>query len=215
MMIFDNKATRQLVDGPSGKLEIMTLMPEKSKNKIMIVCHPHPLYQGTMNNKVVYTIAKAFDDLGFKSIRFNYRGVGESEGKYDDGIGESEDLLAIVEQVKKELPDDEIYLAGFSFGSGVAARICTNLPEVKALLTVAPSMEHSDFTAFTAIACPWLIVQGEDDEVVSAQAVYDFTEKNSARLQLEKISDCGHFFHGRLTELRRIIVDYFKSESNA
>lgn len=214
MVTFSEEASRQFIDGPSGQLEIMTLAPAQAKNTVAIICHPHPLYQGTMNNKVVYTIAKAFDDLGVKTVRFNYRGVGKSDGKYGNGVGESEDLQAVIKQAKLVLPADDIILAGFSFGTFVAANVANQLSEIKGLLTVAPSVEHFDFSTMTSIACPWLIVQGENDEVVSPQAVYDFAKQNEGRAELVKIKDCSHFFHGRLTVLRRIIVNRFNTVVN-
>lgn len=215
MLSFETQETMMLIDGPAGQLEVMTLAPAHAKNAIAFICHPHPLYQGTMRNKVVFTIAKAFDDLGVKTVRFNYRGVGQSEGDYGEGLGETEDLLALVNLAKKEYPDHVMYLAGFSFGTFVATKACNELPEVKGLLTVAPSMVHFDFSSFNDIHCPWLIIQGTADEVISMPAVFDFAKSNADRVELQVFDGVGHFFHGELTRLREAIKHYFEPKVNA
>jgi len=208
MKTFPSDEQAFLLPGPAGDLEVLTTVPKAPSQKVVLICHPHPLYQGTMHNKVVYTIARAFNELGYKTARFNYRGVGESQGVYDEGLGETEDALAIADWVKTVCPDHEISIAGFSFGTYVAAGVANQLI-VKELLTVAPSVEHFDFMPFEHIHCPWLVVQGEEDEVVSTQAVYDFCEQNKHRLELVKVPNCNHFFDRRLVDLRKIIVGYF------
>ncbi|PIQ43514.1 MAG: alpha/beta hydrolase [Gammaproteobacteria bacterium CG11_big_fil_rev_8_21_14_0_20_46_22] len=210
MLVFNEKETEQFVVGPAGGLQLLTLSPQKAKNALAIVCHPHPLYQGTMRNKVVFTMAKAFHDLGLKTVRFNYRGVEQSEGSYGEGIGETADAMAVIAAAKAALPDHDLYLAGFSFGTFVAASACNQLPETKGLLTVAPSMEHFDFTPLTAINCPWLIAQGTEDEVISAPAVYAFAKENAQRVTLETFEGVGHFFHGHLNPLRETIKTFFE-----
>src|SRR3990167_159180 len=127
------------IPGAIGRLEIITMRSQaQDKAVTAIICHPHPLHGGTMHNKVVHTIAKAFKDLGIKSVRFNFRGIGASEGSYGQGLGEVEDALAIVDWVKKVCPHDEIWLAGFSFGAYIAAQTATRISPAQ-LITIAPS----------------------------------------------------------------------------
>lgn len=186
-----------------GDIEV-AVTENEGATKTAIICHPHSLFGGTMNNKVVTTLARTFGDLGLRSVRFNFRGVGRSAGSFDNGIGETDDLLAVVNWVKETYPNDKIWLAGFSFGSYVAARAAAHVvPEQ--LVSVAPPVVNFDFAHLPQITCPWLIVQGENDEVVSPQAVYDWYDTLNPKPVLIRMPGCSHFFHGQLMELRRQI----------
>jgi hypothetical protein len=189
------------IKGPAGNLEAAFTDKENAKGTA-IVCHPHSLYGGTMNNKVVTTLARTFGDLGLRTGRFNFRGVGKSDGSYDAGIGETDDLLAVVNWVKQNYPDDDLWFAGFSFGSYVAARAATEIA-VAQLVTVAPPVINFDFLSLKPITCPWLIVQGDQDEIVSPQAVFDWIETLNPKPILIRMPGSSHFFHGQLMELRR------------
>lgn len=205
MNTFPKENKHFLLTGPSGKLEIMTVWPKKlSRHIVAIICHPHPLQEGTMNNKVVTTLAKAFDYLGMPTVRFNFRGVGQSEGEYGHTMGEIEDLQRIYHWVKKVLPTYEIILSGFSFGSYIAAKVA-NQQKVLQLLTVAPPVNHNDFTTLNAIQCPWLIIQGDQDEVVPIAQVKTFAETPPVPLKLIIMASVGHFFHGHLIKLRDMV----------
>jgi len=211
MLKFSEKAQIQLVSGPVGQLEVMTEAPAKgAKNAFAIICHPHPLYQGTMHNKVVYTLSKAFLSLGIKTIRFNYRGVGKSDGHYGEGTGEAEDLCAILTMAKKQFPNDDIYLAGFSFGAYVATWIAGSEERLKALVTIAPAVGNFNFDPLSDMHCPWLLVQGDQDEVISPEAVFEFAEENEDKIKLVRFKDCGHYFHGRLTELKDTVTAFIE-----
>ncbi len=123
--IFPENDAHILIEGEAGQLELLTTSPDdqSTQNKgVAIICHPHPLHQGTMNNKVVHTLSKAFHNKGLYTVRFNYRGVGKSEGSYGDSIGEVADLLSVLKWVDSVLDSPAIYLAGFSFGAFIAAR---------------------------------------------------------------------------------------------
>jgi hypothetical protein len=180
------------LQGPAGVLETLTTTPSLESDITAVVCHPHPLYGGTMNNKVVYTVARAFNELGLRTVRFNFRGVGKSEGGYGEGIGETDDLLAVLSWVKRTRPNDRVWLAGFSFGSFVAARAAQQWPTDQ-LVSIAPPVTHFDFTGFQLPSCPWLIVQGDQDEIVSASEVFNRV-RFSKKLFIQFSKSLGQFF---------------------
>lgn len=192
----------ELINGPAGKLEIAmsepTTMPRSAWG---IVCHPHPLHGGTMQNKVVTTLVKVFHDLGLHTVRFNFRGVGRSEGQFDQGVGELEDLLAVIDWVQQQRIQSELWLAGFSFGASIAAKAATQIP-INRLITVAPPVEHFSMQHLPPIICPWILVQGEKDDVISPQAVLAWAEQREPKPTIIRFPEADHFFHGQLTELR-------------
>jgi alpha/beta superfamily hydrolase len=194
------------IQGEVGKIECLAGAPTndvEDRKTIGIICHPHPLFGGTMTNKVTHMIEKSFRELGCHTIRFNFRGVGESEGEHDNGIGETNDLIAIYQWAKQIMGDYDFWLAGFSFGSYVALRAC---PEVmpQQFLTVAPPVERYDYQELPIPECPWLVIQGEDDDVVVPKAVYDYVHSLEPRPQLVTFK-AGHFFHRRLIDLKGAI----------
>lgn len=192
--------------GPAGTIEAYVDLPEPqcARAGTAIVCHPHPLHGGTMHNKVVVMVERSLRELGLHTLRFNFRGVGASAGEYDDGRGETLDLLAIAEWVGKARPHDALWLAGFSFGSYVALLAARHLP-VKQMISVAPPVGRWDFSAAIAPPCPWLVVQGEEDDVVDPQAVFDWVEAMADKPALVRMPETGHFFHRRLMDLRGAI----------
>ncbi len=195
------------IKGPVGLLEVVTTLPKAGHHKgVGIICHPDPRQQGTMNNKVVTTIARAFDHLGLATVRFNFRGVGQSAGEYGQTIGESEDLLAIINWVKEVKPEHDIWLSGFSFGAYIAANIANQTEGVKRLLSIAPPVHHYDFQNMTTIHCPWLVIQGDQDEVVPFDQVKQWALHPPSPLEFKVIEGVGHFFHGHLIELRELLV---------
>lgn len=195
-----------LLPGPAGVLETVVEFPEPgdARRGIAVICHPHPLHGGTMHNKVVTMLARSLRELGLTVVRFNFRGVGESAGEYDEGRGETLDLLAVAEWVKQHRPDDAFWLAGFSFGSYVALLGARHLP-VKQMISIAPPVGRWDFSAAIAPPCPWLVVQGEEDDVVDPQAVYDWLDAMDDKPTLVRMPEAGHFFHRRMMDLRGAI----------
>ncbi|MBS0359303.1 MAG: alpha/beta hydrolase [Proteobacteria bacterium] len=203
------KTNKIFIQGPSGILETVVTYPsEETVSAIGVVCHPHPLMEGTMNNKVVTTVGRAFNEMGWLSVRFNFRGVGASEGSYADGIGEVDDVLAVLKWVSTEWPGIPIYLAGFSFGSFVAYCAALQWP-VKQLIVIAPPVHHFDFTNKPLPQCPWVVIQGEKDEVVPPKEVFDWIEFLEKKPQVIRFPDTGHFFHGKLVELRKELIKSF------
>jgi len=209
------KETVHFLKGPAGVLEARA-NNTGSNNAIGIVCHPHPLYQGSMDNKVVTTIVRAFQTLGLKTIRFNFRGIGKSEGSYSQGIGEVEDLESIIRWVKENHPNDRIYLAGFSFGSYIATKYASETKiDIAALLTVAPAITHFDFLSLPVPPCPWVIIHGSKDELISLSEVKKWVEDTKQKhqrfpIELIIIEEATHFFHGCLVTLRNQIEKIIK-----
>lgn len=202
------------LQGAVGALEATLTVPPTCNTKIVaILGHPHSLQGGTMNNKVVTTMARAFKDLGIPSLRFNFRGVGLSDGVYDAGIGESEDMIALVEQWQKEQANVSFIFAGFSFGSFVAYRAASHFPG-SMLITIAPSVHNYDYKAFEPRPKSWLIIQGEEDEVVSADLVYEFAQEFEPPLPVIRFANTGHFFHGKLLDLKAQLTDYVRTEAS-
>jgi alpha/beta superfamily hydrolase len=171
---------------------------------VAVICHPHPLHGGSMHNKVVTMIARALRELGLATVVFNFRGVGASAGEYDDGHGETEDLVAVATWAQQARPDSALWLAGFSFGSYVAARAAARLP-VRQMISVAPPVSRWDFAGLASPLCPWLVIQGETDEIVDPQAVYAWVAAQPEPPTLTRMPDTGHFFHRRLMDLRGAI----------
>lgn len=204
-MSIRTKEITQLIAGPAGQLEIAFSEPTESTRQAWgIVCHPHPLYGGTMHNKIVTTLAKTFQGMGVPTIRFNFRGVMRSEGSYDNGQGELEDLLAVIEWVQGQQYKEAIWLAGFSFGGYIAARAATLIPTQK-LVTVAPAIQYFPTIDLHPVSHPWVLVQGERDDVVSVDDVLKWASSRVSPPLVIRFPDAGHFFHGQLTELRQQI----------
>jgi len=197
----------QLIKGPAGKLELAVSEPTEGERSAWgIVCHPHPLHGGTMNNKVVTTLAKTFQGLGLNTVRFNFRGVAKSEGVYDEGAGELNDLLAVVDWVRQTSKQQEIWLAGFSFGAYIAAS-ATPIIDAKRLVTVAPAVQHFPMETLPPILCKWVLVQGERDDVVPPDLVFKWAETRDPKPLIIRFPEAGHFFHGQLSELRARIAE--------
>lgn len=196
------------IRGPAGVLEGLVGCPEDAKAVplIGIVCHPHSLHGGTMHNKVVHMLARSLEQLGLRTVRFNFRGVGGSGGRYDGGYGETEDLLAVLDWVRDCCPDSAVWLAGFSFGSYVALR-AASLRTASQVVLVAPPVNHYDFAGMSMPNCHCLVIQGEEDEVVPAGAVRDWAAQLGSAPQLVMVPGATHFFHGRLNDLRTIVVE--------
>ncbi len=209
---FPAEATVLLLPGPAGAIELACALPEPGTARAgtAVICHPHPLQGGTMHNKVVTIIERALRELGLATVRFNFRGVGASEGSYDEGNGESDDLAAIVGWVREVRPDDVVWLAGFSFGSYVALRNAQRL-DAAVLVTVAPPVGRWDFSQITLPECPWLVVQGEEDEVVDPAAVFEWIDTLAEPPQLVRMPETGHFFHRRLMDLRGLLKNALQS----
>ena len=205
------------IPGPAGVLESIIDLPSDSsassgpaQPRVAVICHPHPLHGGMMTNKVVHMLAKAFNDFGITAARFNYRGVGASAGRYDEGIGETDDAVAVMDWVARRWPGARLWLGGFSFGGGVAIR-AAGTRRIEGLVTVAPAVRHVSVPTDDLPRVPWLLIQGDQDELVDAQDVQDWAATLAVPPQIALLSGVDHFFHGRLTELRTVVLDWLQS----
>lgn len=202
---FPRQASRFELAGPAGALEVASTWPSAARHAgVAVICHPHPLYGGTMDNKVVTTLEKTYGDLGLPTLRFNFRGVGRSAGVHDHANGEREDLATVVAFARAALPDCALWLAGFSFGSFVAAASAARLQPAH-LLGIAPPVSSWPFAQLPMPPCPWLVVQGEQDEVVPPQDVYDWIAAMPDPPTLIRMPGTSHFFHGQLMPLRQLL----------
>ena len=212
------RAERLLVRGPVGNLEaLIETPPAVSGHHFALVCHPHPLFGGTLDNKVVHTLARAFQDCGAATIRFNFRGVGSSGGEYAEGVGETDDALALIEHGRSRWPGAALWLAGFSFGGAVAIRAAADSSPAL-LVAAAPAVVRLerlelDVSGTRTRSCPWLIVQGDADEVLPAPSVLDWASKVVPAPAVSVFKGGSHFFHGRLHELRETVAGFVRGAS--
>lgn len=199
----ESSATLMLA-GPAGALEVAVDLPEGDVVAVpltVVLCHPLSTEGGSLSNKVVTMAARSLRELGANTVRFNFRGVGNSEGTFDQGNGEQLDLLAVVDWVRAQHPDDDLWLAGFSFGAYVSLR-ASDAVQPDALISIAPPAGRWDFDRIVIPACPWLVIQGENDEIVDPQAVYDWIDTLKRKPELVRMPDTSHFFHRKLIDLR-------------
>lgn len=211
-MLLDEKESKITIPGPAGALESVlsrgdSEAPLVAKNGLVIICHPHPQHGGTMDNKVVTTLMRTYRDLGVHVLRFNFRGVGKSEGVFDHAKGELDDLLVIIEWARTNLPDSPLLLAGFSFGSSIAARASYAVADLVHLTLVAPPVERYEYDRAGIFTAPVCVVQGDQDERVIAQGVYDWVAQLHSPAELIRYPEAGHFFHGFLTNLKTDLSD--------
>jgi len=201
---------RLFIEGQAGALEAIVEETAVPGSSYGIVCHPHPLFGGTMDNKVVTTVARALHETGIPTVRFNFRGVGASAGEYDQGVGETTDADAVATWGARRWPGRDLVIAGFSFGAYVALRLAQQRVP-RHLITVAPALEPFDAFGMAVTRCPWLVVQGDADDVVDPATVIDWVNGLDPKPRLVVLPGVGHFFHGRLRELRDAVVDAIRS----
>ncbi|MEL0036351.1 MAG: alpha/beta fold hydrolase [Gammaproteobacteria bacterium] len=199
--------------GEAGVIEAIVHIPENINDAqikaVAVCCHPHPLFEGAMTNKVVHTLAKVMTKLGMIAVRFNFRGVGKSEGEHDHTRGETRDLVAICEVIKQQFPAAQIWLSGFSFGSYVSAKAAAEVGAAQ-LISVSPPVGHYDFNDITDPGCPWLVLMGEVDEVVSPEAVFNWLAESPERYTVIRFPETGHFYHGKLVKMMDLLKSHFE-----
>jgi alpha/beta superfamily hydrolase len=198
--------------GPVGALETRLETPDSDAAPAVfgVVCHPHSLFGGTMDNKVTHTIARSMVECGAPTFRFNFRGVGASGGTFDNGRGEAFDLAAVVAEGRRRYPSADLWLGGFSFGAFVALRGAQDLAPVK-LVAVAPPVARFELGTVANPDCDWMLAQGDIDEVVPAEAVLAWAAAQPRKPRLHVLAGAGHFFHGKLHELKPLVVEFLKS----
>ena len=191
----------QTIGGPSGPLEIAFTTPATAApTALALICHPHPQFGGTMDNKVVQTLARAFAELGFATLRFNFRGVGKSAGAYDEGLGETEDAAVALAWARSQVPDaTPLVAAGFSFGCFVQTRLLPR-SKPKQLVLVGPAVGRFQIAD---VPKDTIVIHGEEDDVVPLADAMNWARPQG--LPVTVFPGAGHFFHGRLTELKAVI----------
>ncbi len=202
-----------IINGPEGRIEGRYQHSRVPNAPIAVMLHPHPQYGGTMNNKVVYALYHCFARHGFSVLRFNFRGVGRSQGGYDRGEGELSDAASALDWLQSfNQSASACWIAGFSFGAWIGMQLLMRRPEISGFVSVAPPANAFDFTFLAPCPSSGLIVHGDQDEIVPAPSVNKLVEKLRSQRNLEidyrTIAGANHFFHDRLDELDKILDDY-------
>jgi alpha/beta superfamily hydrolase len=195
--------------GPAGPLEMALDAPTGDSRGVVVIAHPHPLFGGTMDNKVVQTLARAFTQAGWTTVRFNFRGVGTSGGAHDEGRGEVDDMLAVVQQAA---PEGALALAGFSFGAFVTSQVFARLEAIRAidkLVLVGVAASRFDVASIAQEAHErTLVIHGEHDDTVPLQSVLDWARPNA--LPVTVVPGGSHFFHGQLPLLKSLVARHLR-----
>jgi alpha/beta superfamily hydrolase len=196
------------IPGPAGVLEgALDSGGAAAAEAVAVICHPNPVEQGTMQNKVVTTLARAFVHLGAEAVRFNFRGVRGSAGSYADGVGEREDASAVVRWCRARWPERRLYLGGFSFGAAVAIAIAARAAPA-GLVAVAPPVNRLP-ADFVPPSCPWVILQGGADDVVPPGPVLQWGAALATPPRIVLLPGVGHYFHGKLSAIATAVIDAF------
>jgi alpha/beta superfamily hydrolase len=195
--------------GPAGQIEARLEIPRGVVDPVAfgVACHPHSLKGGTMDNKVTHTLARAMVECGAPAFRFNFRGVGASGGSFDAGRGETDDLAAIVAEGRRRYPGAALWLGGFSFGAFVALRAASRVAPDR-LIAIAPPVVGYELGDVESPDCDWMLAQGDADDVVPPDAVLSWAAKQPRAPRLHVLAGAGHFFHGRLHELKPLLVGF-------
>lgn len=202
-----------IIPGPAGRLEGRYQESSILEAPVALVLHPHPMQGGTMNSKVTYVMYQTFVKLGFNVMRFNFRGVGKSEGTFDDGNGELSDAATVLDWLQTENPNARNYwIAGFSFGAWVAMQLLMRRPEIDGFIVASPPANMYDFNFLAPCPVSGLLIQGDIDEVVPLTAVEGLAKKlrqqKGIKIDLSIIKGADHFFSGKLPILAQKIEDY-------
>lgn len=198
-----------LVPGPEGELEGIFSHVSRRVTHLAVLCHPHPLYGGTMHNKVIYSVAMALNQIGYATVRFNFRGVGRSAGSFNHGIGEQRDVEAVIEHFHDLYPDAVMVVGGFSFGAKVGLLAGSRDERVSALIGVGVTVDVADFSFLYEYEKPKLIIQGSNDQYGSLRSVEDWFGQLQEPKKLIVIDDAVHLFDGKLSELKNSLISEF------
>lgn len=201
-------------EGPAGRLEGILRDATPPVRRAAIVCHPHPLFGGTMHNKVVFRIARAFQEAGFAVLRFNFRGTGRSAGAHDEGRGEQDDLRAAMAFIEQQYAGAEVWLAGFSFGAAVMLRAACGDRRVRALIAAGAPVSKYDFSRLAHCGHPKLFVQGALDEYGSPDELARFVAGLDEPKVMKVIAGADHFFAGHLDELAQAVAEFIAQTGN-
>jgi alpha/beta superfamily hydrolase len=205
--IIAKKSEMAVVCGPEGDLEAIFSYVSRKVTHLAILCHPHPLYGGTMHNKVVYSMATALNQIGFATVRFNFRGVGRSAGSFNYGIGERRDVEAVIRHYREAFPKACLLVGGFSFGAKVGLLAGSADEHVSALLGVGAAIDVADFSFLEDCEKPKMIVQGSEDQYGSMANIREWFARLREPKRLTVIQGAVHLFDGKLPELKNAIIE--------
>ena len=207
------KSQKLELNGPAGKLEAVLEAPQDTELVgCSVVCHPHPLHGGTMQNKVAHTLARSFIGQGFVALRFNFRGVGESDGEFDEGRGELEDVFVAMDYLADNMTGLPLWVAGFSFGAAMAVHAAAERTPA-GLVSIAPAVSRFTKSLSSQPDCPWLILQGDQDELVDIDETIAWVNELDPGPELQIIEGAEHFFHGKLLLLRDAVAAFVTKHS--
>ncbi|MCF8496672.1 MAG: alpha/beta hydrolase [Alphaproteobacteria bacterium] len=204
-----------IFNGPAGRLEGRYSHAKTKNAPLALILHPNPEYGGTMNNKITYMMHQAFATRGFSTLRFNFRGVGRSQGLFDNGEGELSDAASALDWMQELNPNAPfVWIAGFSFGAWIGMQLLMRRPEIEGFISISPPANTEDFTFLAPCPTSGLIVQGGRDDVVAEQSVADLVERlyqqKGIRIDYRVIEEANHFFHGHTDTL----IDYLHDHLN-
>ncbi|MEM7071653.1 MAG: alpha/beta hydrolase [Pseudomonadota bacterium] len=207
-----------IIPGPEGRLEGRYSPSEDPQAPLALILHPDPRYGGTMNNKVTYTLYHCFVKLGFVCLRFNFRGVGRSQGEYSKGEGELSDAAVALDWLQNQNPNARYcWIAGFSFGAWIAMQVLMRRPDLQAFVAIAPPANLYDFSFLVPCPTSGLIVQGKEDKIVPAEVQGDLLNRlrnqRDITIKYEEIEGADHFFSNRMVDLHQIVSAYIQEQS--
>ncbi len=214
----ENKVIEIFIPGPAGRLEAKYYKSKKKTSPIALILHPHPQYGGTMNNKVVVEIFNSFMDNEFSVCRVNFRGVGKSDGEFDNGQGELADAAAALDWIERENFDNsQCWIAGFSFGSLIAMQLLMRRPEINRFVIISPQPNVYDFSFLSPCPTSGMIVQGKKDELVPSQSMHELKNRLSSQkgidIKFDQVQDANHFFSKTELSLKKTLNKYISKES--
>ena len=215
-----NQVKEILFTGPDGRLVGKYKKGQSLNPPVALLLHPHPLYGGTMNNPIVMELYNIFDALGFSTFRFNFRGVGKSEGKFDNGLGELADAAAALDWVQRQNPNtNQCWVSGFSFGAVICMQLLMSRPEITRFVSVSPQPNLYDFNFLAPCPASGLIVHGKKDEIAPLDDVQKLAQKLQAQknitVEYEEISGANHFYDNEIPKLKKVIENYIEIELNS
>ena len=214
----DSKILEIFIPGPAGRLEAKYFKSKKNTSPIALVLHPHPQYGGTMNNSVVAETFNTFMDNNFSVCRFNFRGVGKSDGEFDNGQGELADAAAALDWIERENFDNShCWIAGFSFGALIAMQLLMRRPEINRFIAISPQPNTFDFSFLSPCPTSGIIIHGKNDELVPEENIFELTKRLSSqkgiKVDLKSIADANHFFSKNIDNLISSLNEYLKKET--
>jgi len=215
-----NQVKEILFTGPDGRLVGKYKKGQSLNPPVALLLHPHPLYGGTMNNPIVMELYNIFDALGFSTFRFNFRGVGKSEGKFDNGLGELADAAAALDWLQRQNPNtNQCWVSGFSFGAVICMQLLMRRPEITRFVSVSPQPNLYDFNFLAPCPASGLIVHGKKDEIAPLDDVQKLAQKLQAQknitVEYEEISGANHFYDNEIPKLKKVIENYIEIELNS